>query len=183
MAVDLYLVIPPGKGNPLITADPVPDQYFRTAFSTAAVVEVRQFSFGTQNNASVGSASTGAGGGKVVFNELQIEKSVDTLSRSLFTMNATGGHLARMQLYLRKAGGTDGRPYLVYAFDMVFLSKIDWSAGSGDDEPNERLTFAYGALALGYYPQKPDGAMGTAVKASWSQVTNSEPTVDMLTGF
>ena len=38
-----------------------------------------------------------------------------------------------MQLFLRKAGVAGGKPYLVYAFNMVFLSKIDWSASSEDD--------------------------------------------------
>ena len=86
-----------------------------------------------------------------------------------------------MRMFLEGVAG--GKPYLVYGFNMVFLSKIDWSAGSGDDEPNERLTFAYGALAIGYYPQQADGSLGTAVKASWNRVTNSEAPPDILTGF
>ena len=66
---------------------------------------------------------------------------------------------------------------------MVFLSKIDWSVSSGDEQPIERLVFNYGALALGYYPQKPDGTLGTAVKTSWNQVANTEGPPDMLAGF
>ena len=183
MAVDMYLVIPPATGNPPISADPVTDQYFKTTFPNASVVAIRQFSVGAENPTTIGSAATGAGAGKAVLNELLIEKSVDTMSRSLFAMTATGGHLAKMQLYMRKAGVTGGKPYLVYGFNMVFLSKIDWSASSGDEQPIERLTFAYGALALGYYPQKPDGTLGTAVKTSWSQVTNTEAPPDILAGF
>ena len=182
MVVDMYLVIPPATGNPPISADPVTDQYFKATFPNASVVEIRQFSVGAENATSVGSAATEAGTGKAVLKELIIEKSVDTMSRSLFAMNATGGHLARMQLYMRKAG-VAGKPYLVYGFNMVFLSKIDWSVSSGDEQPIERLTFAYGALALGYYPQKPDGTLGTAVKTSWSQVTNTEAPPDILAGF
>ena len=182
MAVDIYLVIPPATGNPPISGDPVTDQYFKTTFPNASVVEIRQFSVGSENAASVGSASTGAAAGKAVLKELLIEKSVDTMSRSLFAMNATGGHLARMQLYLRRAG-VGAKPYLVYGFNMVILSKIDWSASNGDEQPIERLTFAYGALAVGYYPQKPDGTFSTAVKASWNQVTNAEAQPDILAGL
>ena len=183
MAVDMFLVIPSAPGNPPITADPVTDQYFKTTFPNASAVAIRQFSLGVENSASIGSATTGSGSGKAVLNELLIEKSVDTMSRSLFAMAATGGHLAKMQLYMRKAGIAGGKPYLVYAFTMVFLSKIDWGASSGDEQLIERLTFVYGALALGYYPQKPDGTLGTAVKTSWSQVTNSEAPPDILAGF
>ena len=183
MAVDMFLVIPPATGNPPISADPITDQYFRTTFPNASIVEIRQFSLGAENPTTIGSATTGASSGKVVLNELFIEKSVDTMSRSLFAMTATGKHLAKMQLYIRKAGAAVGKPYLAYGFNMVFLSKIDWIASSGDEQPIERLTFAYGALALGYYPQKPDGTFGTAVKTSWSQVTNTEAASDILVGF
>lgn len=136
---------------------------------------------------TIGSTTTGAGSGKAKLKELVIEKSVDKLSRSLFAISVTGGHLARMQLYVRKVGGAPtagAKPYLVYGFDMVFISEIDWSGSSGDEEPLERVTFAYGALALGYYPLKPDGTFDTAVKTNWSQVTNSAPPPDpVLAGF
>jgi type VI protein secretion system component Hcp len=46
--------------------------------------------------------------------------------------------------------------------NMVFVSGIDWSSSSGDEEPLERVTLAYGALAVGYYPQKADGTFDTA---------------------
>jgi hypothetical protein len=82
------------------------------------------------------------------------------------------------------AGLKRGQRVNVYGFDMVFVSEIDWSGSSGDDEPLERVTFAYGALAFGYYPLKPDGTFEPAVKTSWSQVTNTAPPPDpALTGF
>jgi len=183
MAVDIYLVVPPATGNPPISADPVTDPYFKSTYPTASVVQIRQFSVGAENMTSAGSSATGAGTGKATLNELVIEKSVDTMSRALFAISATGGHLAKMQLYIRRAGVAGGKPYLVYGFNMVFVSKIDWSASSGDEQPIERVTFAYAALALGYYPQKPDGTLGTGVKTSWSQVTNTEAPADILAGF
>ena len=98
MAVDMYLVIPPATGNPPMGADPVTDQYFKSAFPNATAVEIQQFSVGSENTNSVSSATTGAGAGKATFKELPIEKSVDTMSRSLFALNATGGHLAHSML-------------------------------------------------------------------------------------
>jgi type VI secretion system secreted protein Hcp len=70
-----------------------------------------------------------------------------------------------MQVYVRKTGAASTavpKPYLVYGFEMVFVSGIDWSSSSGDEEPLERVTLAYGALAVGYYPQKADGTFDTA---------------------
>jgi type VI secretion system secreted protein Hcp len=184
MPVDLYLVIPPSPTNPPITADPVQDQYFKTTFQNAVAVPILQFSFGEQNTVTIGSATGGAGAGKAQLKELVLEKSVDKLTRSLFSLSVTGGHLAKAQLYVRKAGGGTGKPYLVYAFDMVFVSRIDWSASSGDEQPLETVTLAYGGLAIGYYPQKPDGTFDTPVRATWSQVTNTDVvSPDILAGF
>jgi type VI secretion system secreted protein Hcp len=184
VAVDIFMVIPSGSVNPplTITADPVPDQYFKATFANAAIVQIRQFSLDVEHPTSIGSASAGAGTGKAMLNPAVIEKSVDTMSRSLFTLSATGSPLTKMQLYIRKAGAAGGKPYLLYVFNMVFVSKIDWSASSDDEQPLERVTFAYGALALAYYPQKPDGTLGTALKTSWSQVTNTEAPPDLLAG-
>ena len=63
MAVDLFLVIPVSTNSP-ITADPGSDPYFRATFAKAAVVQLRQFSFGAETKTLVGSAS-GAGAGKM----------------------------------------------------------------------------------------------------------------------
>ena len=99
---------------------------------------------------------------------------MDTLSPSLYLISARGAHFDKVQVFIRKTGGATPapKPYLVYGLNMVFISKIDWSVSEGDEQPLERLTFAYGGLALGYYPQKPDGTFGTRKAAAWSQVTN-----------
>ena len=50
--------------------------------------------------------------------------------------------------------------------------------------PAERVTFAYGRLALSYYPQKPDGTFGTKKTATWDQITNQEPVpAEVLANF
>ena len=111
---------------------------------------------------------------------------MDTLSASLYSLSARGGHLAKMQLFLRKTGAATAapKPYLTYGFAPVFVTSIDWAAGEGDDLPVERVTFVYGSLALGYYAQKPDGTLGTKKTATWNQLTNTEPPeTDVLTNF
>jgi len=180
----MFLVLTPATGQPPVSGESFQDAYFKLPTASAAV-EIRDFSFGVENLATIGSATSGAGAGKMAFNEFSIAKSVDKLSRSLFQISSVGGHLARAQLYLRKTGGTTaGKPYLAYGFETVFVSKIDWSGSLGEDEPSERVTFVYGALALGYYPQKADGTFDVPVKAAWSVVTNTAPPPDpILTGF
>ena len=189
MAVDVFLVIPnlaaSGPVPITVSAEPIQDEYFATTFKGAAVVEVRTFTVGVENTTTIGTATSGAGIGKAQFEELVIDKPVDKLSRSLFALSVTGAHLKKVQLYLRRSGGEYGaRPYLVYGFETVFINKIDWSVSSGDDYPFERVTFLYGALALGYYAQRPDGTLEAPTKMSWSQILNKQAETDLiLSGF
>jgi type VI secretion system secreted protein Hcp len=154
------------------------------------VVEISSFSLPVENPMAIGLVSGGAGTGKAQLNPVVIEKPVDLLSESLFKICATGQHLDKIQVFMRKAGATTTtipKPYLVYGFDMVFVNKVEWNVSEGDDLPTERVEFAYGGLALAYYPQKPDGtfATTTAARTTWNQVTNTEQLtqgVDVFTG-
>jgi len=178
MAFDMFLVLPSATPSGLkVTEEPTLDKYFQSTFGGQPVVEIRSFTLGVENLTSI-SATSGAGAGKAKLNPVTIEKSVDLLSESLFQMNTTGANLAKMQVFLRKAGATTTapKPYLVYGFGMVFVNKIEWSANEGDDQPIERVEFAYGSLSLAYYAQKSDGTFATTTPArmTWNQMTNTD---------
>jgi type VI secretion system secreted protein Hcp len=179
MSFDAFLVIPTGSG-PAISGETVTDKYFASAFGKAAVIALSSFDFSAENPTTIGSASGGAGAGKAKFNELAITKKVDKSSPGLFAALATGGHFGSVQLYLRRSGA-DGKPYLAYEFQLVSVTKVDWTGSDGDDAPSEAVTFVYGALQVAYKTQNPDGSLGSATKTSWSQVTNSPATTDGLT--
>jgi type VI protein secretion system component Hcp len=179
MAFDMFMVLPPTTPSGLkLAEEPTLDQYFKSTFVNQPVVEIRSFSLEVENPTTIGSATGGAGTGKATLKPFVIEKSVDLLSESLYQMNTTGTQAAKMQVFLRKAGTatTGGKPYLVYGFGMVFVNKIEWSASEGDDQPIERVEFAYGSLSLAYYPQKPDGtfAATTPARITWNQMTNTD---------
>jgi type VI secretion system secreted protein Hcp len=191
MAVDTFLVIPSaaiGMNAPPLVSDPIQDAYFSQTYGKpgAAVVQLRSFSLSAENPTTVGSATSGAGMGKAKFNELTIEKAVDRLSPTLFVLSASGAHFPTVQIFIRKAGGggpQPGKPYLGYEFSMVFVTKLQWSGDEGDDVPVEQVSFAYGSLSLGYYPQQPDGSFGKVTKLGWSQMTNTALASDGLTNF
>ena len=191
---DIFMVIPappaglpPGSAIPVpLAADPVQDSYFSQTYASkgAAVVEIRGFSLSAENATTIGSGATGAGAGKVKFNPLQVQRSVDRLSPTLFAISSSGAHFPTVQIFVRKPGGTPpGRPYLAYEFSMVFVSGIQWSADAGEEAPVEQVDFAYGSLAVGYYPQQPDGSFGRPTKLGWSQITNTATGPDALSTF
>jgi type VI secretion system secreted protein Hcp len=128
-----------------------------------------------ENPTTIGSASGGAGVGKAKFNPMTVTKAVDGASAALFQAMAMGAHFPTVKLYVRKAGSPTGAPtdYLVYQFNMVFITKMDVSAGSGDDAPRETIEMVYGAMQVTYTPQSPTGQLGKPSTAMWSQVTNT----------
>jgi type VI secretion system secreted protein Hcp len=118
--------------------------------------EIKNFSFGVENPTTIGSATGGAGAGKIKFNDFTIKRTTDSASPLFFQKCATGEHIPKVTLTMRKAGGdpsSAGTPFLTFTFGTVFTSKIDWS-GPGDEGPEESITFVYGDLAVDYHPPK-----------------------------
>jgi len=140
-------------------------------------LEVKEFSFGLENPTTIGSMSGGAGAGKAKFNEFNVKKNVDAASPKLFLACGMGCHFPTITLTVRKAGGQKLN-YLSYTFKMVFVTKIDWSGGAGEEAPDEDVTFVYGAMKIVYTPQDAKGNPARPVDMSWSQVTN-QPTLDV----
>jgi type VI secretion system secreted protein Hcp len=134
--------------------------------------EIKDFSFGVENPTTIGSATGGAGAGKIKFNEFTITKTSDSASPLFFLNAATGAHYDKVTIQMRKAGGdpkSTGKPFLVFQFGTVFTTKINWS-GPGDEGPEESITFVYGTLQVQYQPQKPDS---TATTGCWDSIRNT----------
>ena len=110
-------------------------------------MEIKEFSFGVENTTTIGSMSGGAGAGKAKFNEFNVKKAVDLASPVLFKACGLGCHFPIVNLIVRKAGGTKV-PYLIFQFKMVFVTKVEWSGGAGEDAPDEDVTFVYGAMQI-----------------------------------
>jgi type VI secretion system secreted protein Hcp len=184
VAVDIFLVIRSNAANPPLGESPTTDSYFLSTFPDAAVFEVSAFDFGVQNTVDIGSAATGAGAGKVSFGQLVIHRTVDKLSPSLLKLSAAGQHLAAIQLYLRhpnpSASAAASAPFLAYEFQLVYISKIEWSAAAGADL-TEVVTFEYGALAVAFQAANSDGtSAGTPVKGGWNQIQNTADVQDSI---
>jgi type VI secretion system Hcp family effector len=109
---------------------------------------------------NIGSASSGAGAGKVKFNEFTITKATDKASPSFFKhAQMTGQHFPKVKIEMRKAGGGERGQFMDYTFTNVFPTKINWS-GPGDEGPEESITFVYGSMTLHYAKQGVGEAQG-----------------------
>ena len=148
----------------------------RKGFETQ--IELDSFHFDIENPTTIGSASGGAGAGKVKFNAFTITKKTDASSPRLYQKCCAGGHFGQAIISILKASGDTGAAltFLTFDFRTVFITKLDWAGGDKTgDTPVETLTFVYGSLGVTYTPQQKTGAASPKpVAAGWSQIHASD---------
>jgi len=145
-------------------------------------IDLVSFSWGATNPVSIGSATGGAGAGKLKFDDLRVVKKVDLSSPKLFQACATGQHISTGTIVVRKAGGVQ-LEYLKLNLNLIFIKDIQQQGTpQGDEIPLEEITMAIGSLQFQYQQQGSDGkAQGGPSIASWNVVTNNDnPTIPGL---
>lgn len=171
MPFDTYLYIEGQSTSGLKVEGETTDDTFKAK----KAVEIYSFSFGASNPTTVGSASSGSGGGRVSLSSFNFMKKTDKASSALFKTCAEGSHFPKMTVVLRKSGGKKIE-FIQYEFTQVFIDSIQWSGSTGgDDSPTESVSASYGSFKLQYWEQQKDGARNnTPHSAEWSQITNTD---------
>jgi type VI secretion system secreted protein Hcp len=161
MATDFFLKLDGVKG------ESVDDTH-------AGEIEVESFSWGQTNATTIGSATGGAGAGKVKFDSAVFTTRVSSASPLIAGLCASGTHLKNAVFTARKAGGKQEGYYKV-TFHTVFFTSLKTIAAVGTDViPREEITFVFGKYEIEYRPQGRDGALGTGLKSGWDQITNKK---------
>lgn len=137
--------------------------------------EIFSFSLGASNPVTIGSGTSGTGGGKVSISSFNLMKKSDAASPALFNACCDGSHFTGVHVVLRKSGGKQ-LEYLKYDFEEVFVESVQWSGSTGgDDTPTESLSLAFGKITINYQPQKADGtAEGSPKTANWDLRANTK---------
>jgi type VI secretion system secreted protein Hcp len=117
-------------------------------------ISISSFSIG--NPTSIGSATGGAGAGKIKFNEFQITKTVDSASPKLLLWCTGGQHIKEGLITVRKASKEGPQPYLVYKLENVLVSSYQvGGSGHGDVIPTESFTLNFTKLTIEYAKKPP----------------------------
>jgi type VI secretion system secreted protein Hcp len=179
MAVDAFIWFKPALGAmPTPKGESKDSVYGKEGkLPDTPAFEIKDFSFGIENPTTVGSATGGAGAGKIKFNEFTIKKTSDLASPDFFRNCCAGAHYDEVIVEMRKAGGEallSGGAFMRFKFKTVFTTKIDWS-GPGDEGPEESITFVYGQLGVKYWGQTEKGEqLGGETFSGWDQVKNKD---------
>jgi len=135
-------------------------------------IEVSSFSWGASNPGSFAGGG-GGGAGKVNFQDITFSSTVSKASPLLFLACATGQHIKKATLFVRKAGG-DQQDYYKIVLEDVLVSSIQHMGAEGQGMANESFSINYAKVKLEYFEQKPDGSIGGAVPFGYDLKANKK---------
>jgi type VI secretion system secreted protein Hcp len=137
-------------------------------------IEVSSFSWGLSNP---GSFQSGSGGGTAKANpqDLHFTTAVGKASPVLFLSCASGKHIPKATLYVRKAGGKQEEFYTI-ALEKVLVSSFQSGGGSSDIPPQEQFSLNYAKIAFSYKTQDEKGKATGETKHFWDIAANKTGT-------
>ena len=137
-------------------------------------IEIDSFSWGATNQ-GISSSGGGGGTGKVSFQDLVIKKEVDKASPLLMLACASGQHIKKAVLYVRKSGGQQLDYYTVTLEDvLVSHFESDGMLDGASPIPSEQLSLNYAKIKFEYKPQKSDGSLDSTVSSGWDIKANKK---------
>ncbi len=136
-------------------------------------IEIMSFSWGASQTGSH-SAGGGGGAGKVSVQDFHFVMGLNKASPKLFLACATGEHIKKAVLILRKAG-TDQQEYLKVTMSDLLVSSYQTGGSSGGGAvPTDQISLNFAKVEFEYKEQKPDGSLGGAIKAGYDLKANKK---------
>jgi type VI secretion system secreted protein Hcp len=133
-------------------------------------IQLLSFSWGSSNSGATGSASGGAGAGKVSITDFHFAAATSQASPLLFLATATGKHLKTGLLSVRRKGRGQ-QEYLKIELTDVLVSSYQ-QGGSNGTVPVDSASLNFSKIKYSFYPQKADGSLGAPVTATWDLKAN-----------
>ena len=135
-------------------------------------IEIQSFSFGATQTGSF-AAGGGGGAGKVNMQDFHFTVPVNKASPKLMLACASGQHIKKAILTVRKAG-KEQQEYLKYTFSDILVSSYQTGGGGGDVMPVDQISLNFAKIEHEYKEQKADGTLAGSVKAGWDLKQNKE---------
>jgi len=136
-------------------------------------IVLTSFSMGESNSTTIGSATGGAGSGKVSFHDFNFTAKFSKASPKLMLACATGQHIASAVMTARKRGGrAGGFEFLFVKMNTVLVSSFQ-TQGS-DQVPDDAVSLAFAKVQVDYKEQKANGSLGATTSFTWNLVENKQ---------
>lgn len=132
-------------------------------------IEISSYSWGLSQTSTVGGG--GGGTGKASFQDLHFESVTTKASPLLAKFCATGEHIKKATLAVRKAGG-NAIEYIKITLEDVLVSSYQQAGSRDGDRPEDAFSLNYAKIEFDYFPQKADGSIDSPVVFSFDRVAN-----------
>lgn len=159
MAVDMFLELDKIKGESRDTAH-------------KDDIDILAWSWGVSQGGSTHLGS-GSGVGKANFQDISVTKYVDKASVTLMEHVATGDHIAKAKLVVRKAGGKP-LEYIVIELKQVLVTSYSTGGSGGESLLTENITLNFAEIKITYVPQKADGTGSAKIDFGFSIPENKK---------
>lgn len=157
MAVDMFLKIDGVEGESM-------DE------KNKGEIHIESFGFGVEQ---VGTSESGGGlgAGKAKFEDFEFTMPTQKASPKLYAACASGKHIPKAVLSIRKAGGKQ-ETFLKHTFSDLIISSF--RTANGDPQPTDTVKFNFVKLETEYREQGADGSLKGPIKAGWDLKKNKE---------
>jgi len=136
-------------------------------------IEIESFSFGATQSGTFAHGS-GGGAGKVQMQDFHITMKVSKASATLALACASGQHIKKAILYVRKAGGQQEDYYQVTFSDLLVSSYAIGGASRGDILPVDQVSLNFAKIEWKYQLQNEKGNVGNPVITGWDLKQNKK---------
>ena len=158
MAVDIFLKLEGVKGESVDSAH-------------AGEIDILQWQWGMTQSGTT-HRGPGGGAGKVDVADLTVTKYVDMATHDLLKACASGRHIAKGTLVVRKAGSTPLEYFKIDIEEIMVTSYQTGGSGDGMDRVMETVTLNFAKYNVTYTSQKNDGSAGPSGTAGFDIAKN-----------
>ncbi len=130
-------------------------------------IEIESFSWGMSRAITDRNFAGGANAGKVNVQDFHFVTNVDKSSPALMLACATGQHISKAVLFVRKSGGQSDLDYLKYKFSDLLVSSYQMQSVD-ESQPLEEFSLQFRTLNESYTQTAVGGRGLPAVQFNWA---------------
>ena len=136
-------------------------------------IAILSYAWGEAQSAPAGgTGGAGGGAGKIAMQDFHFSMPVTKASPKLFLACAKGEHFKDAVLTVRHPGASPAE-FLKWRFTDVLISSYQTAGDVATGAlPVDHASLKFSKIEVEYSPVKPDGTLGTPVKAGWDIKTN-----------
>lgn len=134
-------------------------------------IEVSSFSWGASHPGSFAAAG-GGGTGKVSFQDIHFTTSVNKASPLLGKACATGQHIKKATLFVRKSGGDHEEYYTILLEDVLISSYQSGGHEGNNSAPTDQFSLNFAKIEFDYLPQNEKGGLSGKVAFKYDVKAN-----------